>query len=401
MKIKYILIGILLFFIFYFEPIRIGPIKFALIWKIPLLLYLLIKIKYDVFSTKISTFSFLFYSKYLLTTGVLIYGYYFDGLWLALRGMSIPLLFTFFLLPEQSPKNLIKLLYFVVSFIILSTIPFHLHLIEPISRGYQLGGYGVDAVGFVGLFQNPHGGSIIIAQALIILVFLIFNKKRINIYLIILLLIGVYTLYNTYVRTGYLVFIIGSIILIYYRFGLSMIYKLSPLIVLVYFIFTNLVLQDDVLIRRILQSNIYLNEESIDVDRISSGRLTLSLTNLENYAESHPFTHLLGMGFKYSTDLMYEKIKTRKMSHNGYIDALVHNGIIGFALYIGLLVSIFKLIYVFRKSVYFPLAFSSFFTFLLFIFVQGGNIFLYEVQLFLILGLLIKLYLKKSPKTLN
>ena len=93
--------------------------------------------------------------------------------------------------------------------------------------------------------------------------------------------------------------------------------------------------KDTALQGRVMQQTIYNNDtDEQTYDQISSGRLTLSLVNLESYWESNLLSKLFGMGFQYSTDVMYKKIGMRKVSHNGFVDALVHNGLLGLIFYL-------------------------------------------------------------------
>lgn len=384
MKIKQIIFGILLFFIFYLEPIYIGPIKFAHLWKIPVLLYLLFSVKFKIKKDKITKFSFLYYIKYFLTTGIIYFGYLTDGFLMFVRGISIPIIFNYLKVKKFNTDRLISFLQFTSSFVILSAIPFLINLIQPFSSGYDLDIYGIeDMIGFVGIFQNPHGAAVIISQALLIKLFFIIRKKRFTLFNILIILIGFFALYKTYVRTGYAMFLIGAIIIYFNEYGLKRFYKLIPILLVfvltVFYIFNN----DESIRARIFQN--YANSSSeLTIDKFSSGRITLSLTNLSNYFESNLFTKIFGMGFRYSTDLMYDKIGVRKASHNGYVDAIVHNGLLGFVFYFLFLLSLLKTVLKNKESNFYSLGLASLVSFFLLLLFQGGNFFLLEVQLLII-----------------
>jgi O-antigen ligase len=66
-------------------------------------------------------------------------------------------------------------------------------------------------------------------------------------------------------------------------------------------------------------------------------------------------------------------------SHNGYIDALAQNGIIGIILFLLLLYNLYREILKNRKSIYFSIAFCSLISYTLMHLVQGGVFFLFDV----------------------
>lgn len=386
---KQFLIGILLFVIFYLEPLNIGSVKFAHFWKFFFLIILLSSTKFVFKKDKITKYSFLYYLKYILTSGVLFIGYWADGFYMLIRGLSIPIFNNYLNVKKVNEKLILKALNFLSYFCIISGIPFLLNLIQPISRGYVLEGYGEEENGFVGIFQNPHGAAIIISQALLILLFNIVKTKKINPIKVLIFLFGCFILYKTYVRTGFMMFFIGMFILLKIEYGLKKLYKIAPLVILLGFGAYSVYQSDFALQGRIKQENIYSNDDSFSIDKLSSGRLTLSFVNLENWAGDGFFSIMFGLGFEYSTDLMLEDINLRKASHNGFVDALVHNGLVGLILYTLFLRAIYRQIKKSKKSCYYSLGIASFIAFLLFILFQGGNVFLLEIQLLLIVYLLV------------
>ncbi len=84
------------------------------------------------------------------------------------------------------------------------------------------------------------------------------------------------------------------------------------------------------------------------------------------------------MGNKYSQDLMEDKINKRLLSHNGFVDALVHNGLIGLILYLLFLIAVLKTLVRNRENLFFSLGIASFISFLSFIFLQGGIFFYWK-----------------------
>ncbi len=296
MKNKLIILGILLFFIFYLEPLSFGAMKFAHLWKIVLLFYMIISTRFAIKKDNITKYSFFYYSKYILTTGIFYYGYFVDGFLMFVRGLSIPVINNFLNVKKYSSTDLIRALKFISNFVIFSSIPFLLDIIQPISSGYSLEQYGSTVNGYVGIFQNPHGAAIITSQALIINLFFAIKNRRIKIFDILVIALGFFVLYKTYVRTGYVMFFIGFFFVAYFEYGIRRIYKLIPVIGLLGFATFYLYNNDNVLQRRIAQRNIYQHSGNSTIDKVSSGRITLTMVNLKNYSESDLLTKLVWNG---------------------------------------------------------------------------------------------------------
>lgn len=391
--IKNLLIGLILFFLFYFEPIDFVGIKFAILWKIPLFFFLSFNSFKVVRGFKFSFYSFMYAFKFFFNSGFLFFGYIMDSFLMLLRNLTIPIFFnfSFFNLDE---KKLYSVIVFISNFVIFSTIPFLLNIVRPISSGYSLDDYGLSIEGFVGIFQNPHGASVVLTQVLLFKLFQLLNIPKKSYFNLFLFLLGVYVLYNTFVRTSYVMFLIGVFILLLFKYWNRN--KLFFLFVNIFFILSILIVYNNSKILQARFNQNYVNSDTeLTLDKFSSGRLNLSTVNLENFINSNFLYQAIGLGPSYSMDLMEKDIGLRKNSHNGFVDALVQSGYIGFILFILLLFYVFKSLLIW-KSFYSPLGISSFFSFLVFQLFQGGNFFLYEVLLIFIIHLSINRYGKRS-----
>ena len=223
-----LLLGIFLFALFYFETLNVGGVKLAVLWKSLIL---------------ISMFVVLMLKRHASMTKVVVLGYVFNiQLLLGISSlMNLPLLIASIsrsiILPlsYQYCRSIViqsrieKTILFLSSFLVLSTIPFHLDLISPLSSGYDLSAYGTDAAGFVGIFQRAHPASASLAFAVIILVNAVLQSPKVSnkYFYTFLALIGAYSVVLTYVRTGLAMMAIGLVVLFFYHLSFRKMFLIS------------------------------------------------------------------------------------------------------------------------------------------------------------------------------
>jgi len=275
--------------------------------------------------------------------------------------------------------NLIKVLSI---FIVVSAIPFHLGLIRPLGSAYNIDIYeaGDNVYSYVGIFQNAHASAIVTSMSVINLMFLYFiTKKK---YLIVLVGIGFYSIYSSYVRTSYLMLIVGVLILLHMiiKKKLRMSFLYYFLLILTSFLFYYLYNNDAVFSARLIGKTKYMSENrSISSENISSMRTVIWYTNLAFWSEGNLIEKIFGYGDELSKDNMMKKTGMRVFSHNGFIDKLVQDGIIGLGLFMFYLFYIYKLVSINKDALFYPLGFATFSCYVFFNITQGGNIFLFEI----------------------
>lgn len=241
--------------------------------------------------------------------------------------LTLPLLGIYFL--SFSPIKLRRWLFFFATFFIVSFIPYELGILNSTGDFYNLSKYGTQIKGLAGPFQGSHPASMALAGSFIVILYFWFDKTFNRFILTTLLILCVYFLVNTYVRTGMAMAIFGAIPLITYFIRKDRLTKIrlffivSSLTVLVSF----WVLDNNILVNRILGQDKYSKEDSLE--EIGSGRGLIYLTNIQIFEEAEVFEKLFGIG---TTQLMIrteKKLGSRLLSHNGFLQTLLTNGIVG------------------------------------------------------------------------
>lgn len=380
------------FLIFYFEPLYIIGIKFAVFWKFFLFLYLIFRYRKLLKpADNISKYGFLYTIKNLFNLSTIRFPL--KNIYHTIVIFNFPFFYNLFR-HHFKQKQLLHIIKRFSIFTIISSIPFHLHILEPLGIAYDINlfnkGLNDGNYGFVGIFQNAHGAAIITSFAVINLIFFYKQEKK-NIYLFITAL-GIFNIYMTYVRTGYVLLAFGLLIILlldtsfYQKFKAIFLIAITSLI-FIYTANTEVLLDRLFNITKYNPSNTAIN---YDVESISSGRTLFWLVNLGKWWESDYFIKMFGFGEEVARDNMENTIGSRIFSHNGFIDSFIENGVIGVILFLSMFFYIYKLVINNKGSTFFSLAVSSAIMFFLMNIFQGGYFFLMDVLLALNLSLLLK-----------
>jgi len=392
--------GIIFFLLFYIETITIFGIKIAILWKIPILIYLILFVLYSTKKIKsnILTWGYLFNFHLLFSiSGITNLVLTFSSI---SRSVVFPLFFHYFNMKGHSSK--LKLyLKNISTFIIISTIPFLINLIEPLSPGYDLSRYGLEAYGFTGIFQKAHPASMTLSLSVIIMVFFIkneVNKKR-KLYYSFLVLIGLYAIVQTYVRTGMLMTVVGISIIYYKKLSIKGFIKSSFLLLVCGFLFLLAYNRSEVIQMRINEKNIYTkdNNTELSIETIGSGRFVIAAYAIDNWWSEGTYSILFGLGEPLAREKMNITKGSPSFAHNGVVEVLQTQGLTGLIILLLFFRSIYRLIMTNKESKYFKLNLALFFAFLTGYFFQGNDLFL----VYLILGISLTLLKKKKNKILN
>lgn len=391
----------LLFLVIYLEPVYFGPIKFSLLWK-ALFFCVLFFLAFTRFRiTKLNLYAYLYCFKHIFSIGALkSFG---ESFMEVFKTSTIP----FALHAAQScyDKNPDKVRNFVsqaLSFLafsfVLINLPFLLGIIPELSKGIALTALGGELHGYSGPFQNGHAASITVGASSIVLLFEIFNAKSKlqKIIAFIVFILSLVVIYKTLVRTGFLMVGVGVIVFTYSLYGIKVILKYLPLIGLGCLLLVSAVASNEELMMRLFDGSVYENNHSHWFYTVGSGRLWMAWTNVAFWLDSGLQSWLFGTGIGPSKDNMELVVGIRVFSHNGFIDALSHNGLIGLFLYVMVLVHSYRTI---KRNVYkckltSSLAISVFISYLIFAFFQGGSRFYFDI--IYVLVLLNLNYMKKS-----
>lgn len=377
-KIKILYPYIILFVLIYFGAVKIGPITFSQIWKIPLFVFLIwqVLIKRNDKKLGMIKWSYARATKNLVTANFSVS--YFYGIVDFLRYMMFPLMFEYAYRNIKSIRKLDKILLGFAQFIILSGIPFSLGILESKAEDAQS---FIDFDSYIGMFQNTHGASITTTTAVLILMaYLKINStiikyKKLN---YALLIYGVTLIYLTFVRTGYLMFIVGVVFLFLPK-KLNFKQVMSGLAVF-------LILGVGFYV--LLETNETFYNRIFDIRNgkqtaAGSGRFLFWMASFELWYNGSVFEMIFGHGFYDLIMYMYQKTGLPVFAHNEFFTQLGQNGLLGVIFFIGYLISLFKFIWRRKILPSYRLAMAIFFLYGSLMMTQGGMWF--ELDIFMVL----------------
>ena len=395
--LKHVFFGLILLLLFHFETLSIGGVKISHLWKGVALLFISL---YLIKNNKIYLF---IYGPYILIAIIqLVHIDLSNGFSTPIFKFIITLFFPLvgiFILKYNTNQLKYSLLYFSY-FFIASFIPYKLGIINSIKDGYLLKGFGSESLGLIGPYQTAHSASLTLASALVVIVFFWFEgsfKKR---FLFPMLFIGVYFLLITYVRTGLVMFILGILPILYNYFKKNTKSKIRLIFMgtgLASFMLIQ-IFNSDVLMNRILGDRINSSEDTFET--MGSGRGLIWLSSGLVYLNSSNTEKIIGMGELEQQKRIGKLTGMNIASHNGFLDLLLVNGIIGLILFLIFLYRVLKFLLA-HKSVYNILGQSLFILYLTMCFFQGYSWINTALILMLSLGLCRNSMLQeKSPKKL-
>ncbi|ATS11322.1 O-antigen ligase domain-containing protein [Porphyromonas gingivalis] len=383
-----------------FPPVFGMPI--AQLWKLPLLAYLLllsIQSQRRKYSFEKSSYWMALQSS--LNIESILNPMY--SVAHAMKLLPLALFFRFWLVRFSNQIERIELyLYTLAQFVLLASLVVLLGIITPVKDFLSAKSFGLEeAVYYSAVFGAPHAASSYFAASILILLngFIShrFKTSFEKIFNAILIVIGLISIFQAYVRTGWLMLLVGGIILMFpRRITLHHLAKFSFLIglvgvALVYFYNTNEQFQ-----ARLTGRNVYTNAQTEGIDLKGSGRTSFWLNGIEGWSEGNVNELLLGQGYTQVVERNLEKNGIRVFSHNQFVDALSEHGLIGLVLLLAFYLSLYRLIRANRASPYYHLSLSLFCSAALFSFFQNEMYFDYAVIFSLVLVLLVKSPLKVS-----
>lgn len=353
-SLKSVFMFVVFFVIFYFETISIIGVSIAVLWKTVLLALLAVVIFLKSKDLKINRLTL--WGVVFSLAGLFNASLFDDAVAtvsMVIKNAYIPILFGFLIIWVRSGADRIfdayNFLIFTAIFASLSTIPFHLNILSPLSAGYDVSIFQLDGAGFVGVFQNSPVASVTLGvSSLILFVHLahVSSLPRFLFYLL-LLLISVFSCIQTLSRTGVSIFIVGTVVL------MIMSRRTVHLIIGSLLFFAGIagaiyLFESSELFRmRLLGLNSYVIAAASVQDQLGSGRLTFWSAALANFINSGPLEQLFGVGPTIAMDKMHESVGQRIYAHNGFIDVLQFSGFFGFAFY---LIYFYKIYQVVRMS---------------------------------------------------
>lgn len=387
-----IVIYISLFFLFYLEPLYLAGIKIAILWKLPLVAFLTFYLYLKVLKYKtVETFVLL---------GILISFKMFISISALDNIMStfseFTKLFIFFLLfvyikDKFSYNQLETAGKYLSIFVILSFIPFMLGLLKPLGRTIEMSTFGdFDASSLIGIFQNPHSAGLTLSITIIIIFYYLLRSKKTSekIFLFLLVILGITELFLTFVRTPIVMLVIGLFIITVKYFKLKH-YLYLFITILISFTYISQDYGTNPLYKSIEMR--FKGENKFgNTGGIGSGRSIFWEQAIINWQSEGLTSTTIGLGIELAKDKMKEATGLRVFAHNGYLQQLQAEGIIGFILLIMMFYYIYRYMRLYKNNEYYLLMLSIFIMHLISFLFQGGNYFLIYLIFSIYLSLLSK-----------
>jgi hypothetical protein len=382
-------LAFLFFFgLFYVEPVRIGPISIAILWKVVLLsvlFFALLSRRGNIRLHRMTAWGLLFALAGIFNESLFLNPV--ETISSAVKNAYIPILFGFWLHwvsgSEQGEELNRKVMLGLSAFILISTIPFLLKIISPISEGYDLSLFSDvgGMTGFIGIFQNAHGASMTLTVASVTILWSLpyVRKKSTRLLYLAFVTVGLGSSVLTLVRTGLAMF--GAAILTLlatsrngFHFRLALALFIGSIAAAFYLFETS-----ETFRLRMLGLNTLMVQQDVSLTQIGSGRFLYWMIALEGFFSSPFIDQVFGFGPTVARDLMYEAIGLRIYAHNGFIDILQFYGYFGLFAYVMMLRQFFRILFALQRSnPYFVLLAIHLIAYLVGMLVQGERYFLVD-----------------------
>ena len=371
----------------------IGGLSIAQLWKIPILLYLL----YVVYRNDRKWFTFEKYSYIYSAENFLCPAIISNPVSIiihASKQLPMVLFFNFWISRYKERANeLENVLFSLAQFIALASLVCLLGIITPIKEYSSAKAYGENLVYYSAIFGVVHAASSYFCVALFVLLFGFKNGRFVSssqkIYNAFLIVVLLYSLYKSFVRTGWIMFGLGCFVMFFNKesFNKKKLIRYVFVLSIVGFFFVWLYNTSPSLRGRLTEKTVY--NKSSEVNVTGSGRLKFWAISLRNYAQNDLYGLFFGKGYDKVVDDMEKEIGLRIFSHNHFVDTLAQYGVIGLILLLGYFYSIYAFIVKYgRGSPYQLLSKVMLFSYGLFAFFQNEMYFWYAVMFSICLALM-------------
>ena len=340
------------FVLLYFESTSIGIVKISQLWKIPVYIFVvyIVLTKYNKPKLKIPVYVFssilLFMLIIINTSNPLDYIFNIPE---AFNMLTLPLSLALFKIIKRQTNNdfLNAAIITYCSYLIIFNLPFILNLVPEINSVKQLGKYGLEEkTALTGVFYHINLSSKINLIATIVVLFnkSFFSKNLASkiIYLG-LVVIGTYSVYLNYTRTGWFLFLFGILFVSTYKEKITkFVFKVIPVFLLFFTITIYWLSNNPAIVMRLIGETTYRTNENYDANQISSGRIEIWKHALANLNDKGLGSIILGQGVKNAMDMMKDSFGYYIPAHNRFIEILQYAGILGLLLFISILYQVYK-----------------------------------------------------------
>ncbi len=394
---KYIFFFILFFSFHYVEGLPpIGSLSVAQVTKIPILLLF---------------FVYLFFNRKRKLTSFEKCGYLYSFepifcpasiaqplqvLIFSIKQLPLILSYNFWLSAfYKLPHKLEIILYSLAQYISLTSLLTLLNIVRPLQDYKSAESFAEGLDYYSSIFGAPHAASSYFAISAIILLFGLksgrFSTLKVKVFNICLILISIYSVYLSFIRTGWLMLIVSVVVLFIQdinKFATKYIFRFIVLISIIGSLSVYLYNNNDLFRMRISGENRY-REASGVIDIGGSGRTSFWEVGLENWTNNNFYGMLFGKGYDQVTKDNERELGLNVFNHNQFLDSLTQYGLFSLLFFVLYYFYLFQFI---RKkdnnNKYKKISFCVYASSLIFCFFQNELYFDYAVLFSILLALL-------------
>jgi O-antigen ligase len=322
-----------------FEQTYIGPIKLSYIWKFPIIGYMLFyTIKHNA-NSPIFVVSILLSFKLLLNTHVDF------GIGATLTEsvyiLVFPITFVFCKIFFKDNLNVLKFVTLsLCSFFLLSNIPFQLGILsqQRIIEVFD------EKSALTGLFFHMSISSQIFAISTIIILFEYqsFKKKSLISLWILLVTYGTTVTIQAFTRTGWMLLTVGFLMYAFYYFN----YKTKVISIIIIFLLISIISVDknSNMVKRLMGESKNTTNESMNLNTLSSGRLSIFENSINIVKEDGNLSILMGVGKDYLTHQNGQIMGREYVAHNRFIEIFTYGGVIALFIFFIYIIHLLKIL---------------------------------------------------------
>jgi len=338
---KISIIYILLFIILYNESTIIGQIRFGVLWKIPLLTFLLIYTLINSIGKK--DLSFLFVSLLFVLKLVLNTSFpenVFKDATSAFSELFLPLSYYYFKYKYSlTPKKVLSILIHLSIFYLLSSLPFIFKLISPNQNDIDMlswGGYqNINLL--TGLFYSVDSSSkVFVFSTIVVLVNFERFKRTLQtkLFYYSLVILGIYSTFYAFTRTGWLSLIFGVLLYYFYNTNLKQKSKFIFASVTVIVLFMSLGEVTELIQNRVLGIRTVSKKNYTRVDELTSSRSILFDVAYKTITQADTKTLFFGYGEEQGRIEFTKYINKAMVAHNRFLEITISGGLLALFLFL-------------------------------------------------------------------
>ncbi|MGM9848055.1 MAG: O-antigen ligase family protein [Muribaculaceae bacterium] len=300
----------------------------------------------------------------------------------AVKFSLLPLICDYFTKKEPNKNRLFIIGLVLSQYFVLANIPFSFGILKMSDNAVVYDGVS----SFVSLFVGQHALAIVTAMSMLFIAYRF--KETTNavekFYNGLLLIYAAYVLYSAFTRTGWVMGIIGMFIIFTFKnYNIKKFFIQLSVVIAIFGVYNYMLENNPRFYHRVND----ITQNGTYKAQAGSGRLIYKDVSLKLFEKSDLCTKLIGVGIDPLMDNMDKQIHIRIYSHNGWVDALVANGIIGFMLMVTMCIYLIIHVIKNRKQRYSEISIACVLMYISYQFTQGGVFFYQDLLIALAIAL--------------